>query len=209
MNPCTSKRIPAGGAAAVACALAVAAISVPVGAFAQENESGIARESGFVQEMQAELRAGLTVGSHSRSAAGLDIAPALSFDVTVRRQMWPRIALFAGYSRTAFGCEEGYCADQDVSVTGNHAALGAEWGSGGPWVRLGLLLGAVDAGADGDPSSFGVGVLGAAGLRIGTGRMQFMPGLSYRWMSASATSESAGAVALALDLGLAFRIGGG
>lgn len=200
MSRRTSKRLRAPATAAIACAL-TAALG-PVFATAQE-------ENGASQPMQVEFRAGLTVGSHSGSAAALDIDPSLSFDLAVRRQMWPRIALFAGYYRTSFGCEEGYCADQDIGVTGNHAAVGAEWGSGGPWLRLGLMAGVASAGTDGDASSFGVGVLGAGGLRIGSGRLQFMPGISYRWMSANTASESDQAVALALDVGLAYRIGGG
>lgn len=184
----------------MACALAAAAC--PVFAAAQE-------ENGAAQPMQVEFRTGLTVGSHSGSAAALDIAPSLSFDLAVRRQMWRRVALFAGYYRTAFGCEEGYCADQNIGVTGNHAAVGAEWGSGGPWLRLGLLAGIANAGTDGDASSFGVGVLGAGGLRIGSGRLQFLPGVSYRWMSANTASESDQVIALAMEVGLAYRIGGG
>jgi len=34
-------------------------------------------------QTQAEVRGGLTVGSHSASAAALDIAPAVSFDVVL------------------------------------------------------------------------------------------------------------------------------
>ena len=160
-------------------------------------------------QTQAELRSGLTVGSHSGSAAALDIAPAFSFDLVVRRQMWSSLALFGGYYRTAFGCEEGYCQDQDVTVVGNHAAVGAEWGSGGPWVRLGVLFGTTSAGTDGDPANLGVGLLGAAGLMVGSRRVRFMPGISYRWMTANSASDSDRAIALALDVGIAVRVGGG
>lgn len=191
--------VPRVAAAAIACALATAF----GGGLASAQENAVA------QEMQVEVRTGLTVGSHSGSAAALDIAPSLSVEVAVRRQMWRRIALFAGYHRTAFGCEEGYCTDQSIGVTGNHVAVGAEWGSGGPWVRLGLMLGAANAGTDGDPSRLGAGVLGSAGLSLGSGRVRFMPGVSYRWMSANTDSESHQAIALALDLGLAVRVGGG
>lgn len=159
-------------------------------------------------QTQAELRSGLTVGSHSGSAAALDISPALSFDVSVRRQMWPRVALFAGYYRTAFGCEDGYCKDQEITVVGNHAAVGAEWGSGGPWLRLGVLVGATSAGTGGDAPSLGLGVLGAAGLTVGQGRMRFMPGVSYRWMTANSATDSDRAIALALDVGVGVRVGG-
>lgn len=200
MSRRTPKRLRAPATAAIACGLAT--VLGPAAANAQE-------ENGAAQFMQVEFRAGLTVGSHSGSGAALDIAPSLSFDLAVRRQMWRRVALFAGYYRTAFGCEEGFCAEQSVGITGNHAAVGAEWGSGGPWLRLGLLAGVTSAGTDGDAPSFGAGVLGAGGLRIGAGRLQFMPGISYRWMSANTATESDQAIALALDLGLAYRIGGG
>lgn len=159
-------------------------------------------------QTQAELRSGLTVGSHSASAAALDISPALSFDVSVRRQMWRRFALFAGFHRTAFGCDDGYCKDQDITVVGNHAALGAEWGSGGPWLRLGVLVGATNAGTGGDDPSLGLGMLGSAGLSVGTGRVRFMPGLSYRWMTANSASDADRAIALALDVGVAVQVGG-
>lgn len=170
---------------------------------------GAAEAQTPVGSIQFEARGGLTVGSHTGSAAALDIAPAVSFDLVVRRQMWRQVALFAGYYRTAFGCEEGYCTDQDITVTGNHGALGAEWGSGGMWLRLGALVGTTAAGTDGDEPEMGVGVLGAAGLTVGSGRLRFLPGVSYRWMSANSASDSDSAIALALDIGFSVHWGGG
>jgi len=157
-----------------------------------------------VGTIQVEARGGLTVGSHTASWAALDIAPAVSFDLVVRRQMWPSFALFAGYYRTAFGCEEGYCTGRDITVTGNHGAFGAEWGSGGAWLRLGALFGTTSAGTDGDDPEMGAGILGAAGLTVGSGRVRFLPGVSYRWMSANSASDADSAIALALDIG--FRV---
>ncbi len=163
---------------------------------------------GAAAQTQAELRGGLTVGSISNSAAALEIAPSMSFDIVVRRQIHPRIAAFGGYFRTAFGCEEGYCKEKEITITGNHGALGVEWGRGGPWVRLGLLFGSTRAGSEGESPDLGVGVHGAAGLSVGTGRFRFLPGVSYRWLSANTPSNSAHAVALALDLGVGIQVGG-
>lgn len=163
--------------------------------------------SAAAAQIQTELRTGLTVGSHSGSAAALDFAPSWSFDLVVRKQMWERVALFGGYYRTAFGCEEGYCTDQDVTVVGNHGAVGAEWGSGGPWLRMGILFGATNAGSGGASPDLGIGLLGAAGLVVGGGRVSFMPGISYRWMTANSARDSDRAIALALDVGVAVRLG--
>lgn len=160
-------------------------------------------------QMQAELRGGLTVGSHSGSAAALDIAPAMSFDVVVKRQIDPSLAVFGGFFRTAFGCEEGFCKGRDIMVVGNHGALGAEWSLGRPWMRCGLLFGTTHAGTEGEAPEAGVGVHAAAGLSIGAGRFRFLPGVSYRWLSAGTSSASDHAVALALDLGFGVQIGGG
>ena len=160
-------------------------------------------------QLHAEVRGGLTVGSHSASAAALDIAPAMSFDVVVKRQMMPSLAIFGGFFRTSFGCEEGFCRDRDIMVVGNHGALGAEWSGGVPWVRAGLLFGTTEAGTEGEAPEAGMGFHAAAGLSVGSGRFRFLPGVSYRWLSASTASTSDRAVALTLDLGFGIRISGG
>ena len=162
-----------------------------------------------IAQMQAEVRGGLTVGSHSGSGAALDIAPAMSFDVVVKRQMTPAIAVFGGFFRTAFGCEEAFCKDREITVVGNHGALGAEWSHGAPWIRAAVLFGTTQAGTEGEAPEAGIGLHAAAGLAIGAGRFRFLPGVSYRWLSASTPSASDHAVALALDLGFGIQMGGG
>ena len=47
------------------------------------------------------------------------------------------------------------------------------------------------------------------GLGFGAGRIQIRPGVSYRWMAASTPSGSDHATAVAVDLGLSVRLGGG
>lgn len=162
-------------------------------------------------QMQAELRGGITVGNHTAHYSGLDIVPGLSLDVVVRRQIHSSFALYGGYFRTAFGCEEGYCEDRDpkISVVGNHGVLGVEWNARKPWIRGGIMFGSTRAGELGGDPSPGMGFHAAAGLTVGTGQFRFLPGLSYRWMSATQGDSEVHAVALAVDLGFAYSLGGG
>ena len=170
-------------------------------------------------QMQVEVRGGLTVGSITGSGAALDVVPAVSLDVVVRRQILQSIAVYGGYVRTSFGCEEGFCLDREPSITvvGNHGVLGVEWDPPGmeqigvqPWVRAGAMFGTTRAGTIGDdPWEPGIGVHVAVGLSVGSGTFRFLPGVSYRWMSATQGDDKGHAVAVAVDLGFAYRIGGG
>ena len=169
-------------------------------------------------QIQVEARGGLTVGSHSLSGAALDIVPAVSLDVMVRRQIVESISVYGGFIRTSFGCEEGFCVDQEPSITvvGNHGVLGAEWAPAGmsesparPWVRLGVMFGSTKAGTLGHDPNPGIGIHGAAGLSVGSGQFRFLPGVSYRWMSANQEDDKGHAVAVAVDVGFAYRLGGG
>jgi hypothetical protein len=154
-----------------------------------------------------EVRGGLAVGSHTATAAGLDFKPALSVEALVVRRTSSRFSVYGGYDRTAFGCAEGFCLERDLTVVGNHGVLGMEVRAAGPWLRLGVLFGATEVGTEGDPYDRGPGLHGAAGYAVGSGRVSFRPGLSYRWMSAKTASTSDHAVALSLDLGLGIRLG--
>ena len=108
-------------------------------------------------QTHAEFRGGLTVGNHTATAAGLDFAPALSYEALVVQRITPRLSVYGGYVRTAFGCEEGFCLDRDLTVTGNHGVLGGEAGIGGAWVRLGVLFGVTEVGTEGEPADPGPG----------------------------------------------------
>ena len=158
-------------------------------------------------QTHAELRGGPTVGSHTATAAGLDFAPALSYEVLVLRQITPLISVYGGYVRTAFGCEEGFCLDRDLTVTGNHGVLGAEARKEWAWLRLGLLLGVTEVGTEGESPDLGPGIHAGAGVTFGSGRMSFRPGLSYRWLGAKTPSSSDHAVAVGVDLGVGIRLG--
>lgn len=149
---------------------------------------------------------GLAVGSYTATAAGLDLAPRLSFQALVSRGITPRLSLYGGYARTAFGCEEGFCLDRSLTVAGNHGVLGVQVGGEGPWLRLGLMMGSVAVGSEGEAADLGAGIHGSAGLTLGSGRVGFLPALSYRWLSANDALGSGHAVALALELGVRYRL---
>jgi len=162
---------------------------------------------GLAAQTIVEAWGGLAVGSHTATAAGLDLAPRPSFQALVFREMTPRVGLFGGYSHTAFGCEEGFCLDRDLTVTGRHGIVGVELGRDGPWLRLGLLLGTVEVGSEGEASDLGPGAQVSVGLTLGSSRVRFLPALSYRWLSAGSGVGAAHAVALALELGASYRLG--
>ncbi len=158
-------------------------------------------------QTHAELRGGLTIGSHTATAGGLDFAPAVSLEVLVLRQVRSWWGLYGGYAHTAFGCDQGFCLDRGLTVTGDHLVLGAEVRRGGPWLRLGLLFGVAEVGSGGESPKAGVGIHAGAGLTLGGSRIRVLPGMSYRRMPAGTARGSAHAVALALDLGVSLRLG--
>lgn len=170
---------------------------------------------GWVGEVEAEVRTGMTIGSHSGSAAALDFVPRLSVDFVLKRRIAPNLSVFGGYFRTAFGCEDGFCAGNDLTVVGSHGALGVQWDPtaswlrGRPWFHGGLLFGSTEAGTVGDEPEPGAGLLLGTGATVQlVGRLLFMPGLSYRWLSANTASSSAHAVALSLHFGFGMKLSG-
>jgi len=156
-------------------------------------------------QTHAELRGGFTVGSHSGTAAGLDMVPELSFEALVLRQVTPLLSVYGGFARTSFGCEEGFCLDRDLTVTGTHGVLGAEARKAWAWMRLGLLYGRTEVGTEGESPDLGPGIHVGAGFTLGSGRVQLKPGLTYRWLSAKTPSASDHAVVLGGDLGVSIR----
>lgn len=153
----------------------------------------------------AELRGGYTVGSHSGTAAGLDNAPKISYEALVIHRLTPLFSVYGGFARTSFGCEEGFCLDRDLTVTGNNGILGAEARLAAAWLRLGLLFGKTEVGTEGEAPDMGPGIHVGAGFTLGTGRISLRPGVSIRRMAASTPSSSDHAVALSAEIGVGFR----
>lgn len=170
---------------------------------------------GWLSTTGVEVRAGASIGSHSASAAALDIVPKPSFDVVIRGEVIPTLSVFGGYYVTVFGCEEGFCTERDLSVVGNHLAVGAEWMPDlpqlvvQPWVRGGFLFGTTEAGTEGDPPSAGIGGDLGVGLEVALGRLLIHPGVSYRYLTANTESSTAEAVAMSFHVGFGMKLGGG
>ena len=187
---------------AIACC-----VPAPGGAAAQLSD--------WLGRAGVEVRGGVSVGNHSESAAALELTPEPSFDVVLKTEIISTLSVFGGYYRTAFGCVEGFCTGRDITVVGNHGAVGALWVPDipqlpmGPWIRAGLLMGTTRAGTEGDPPDIGFGFEFGAGLQRRFGRVQAFPGVSYRYLTANTPSSSAYAVALSAHLGIAIGLGGG
>ncbi|MYG81267.1 MAG: hypothetical protein F4187_05620 [Gemmatimonadetes bacterium] len=187
--------------------------ALAVGALAPGSAAG--QLPSWLGNTGVEIRAGASIGSHSASAAALDLVPKPSFDVVVKSEVIPALSVFGGYYMTAFGCEEGFCTERDLSIVGNHAALGAEWMPRlsqllfRPWVRGGFLFGTTEAGTEGEPPSAGIGADVGVGVEVALGRVLVLPGVSYRYLTANTESSTAEAVALSFHVGLGIRLGGG
>lgn len=168
----------------------------------------------WLGQTAVEVRAGASIGSHSASAAALDIVPKPSFDLVVKAEVIPTLSAFGGYYRTAFGCDDGFCIKRDVTVVGNHVAVGAEWVPDipqllfQPWLRAGFLFGTTEAGTEGEAPSAGIGADAGVGLEVALGRVHVLPGVSYRYLTANTESSTAEAVALSFHVGLAIGLGG-
>jgi len=158
-------------------------------------------------QFSLEIKNGLTIGSHTATAAALEIEPAYSFELLVARRLGPSMSLYGGYSRTTFGCGEGFCRGRDLKVTGKHATVGLELQRGSPWVRFGLLFGDTSVGTEGDATEAGIGFRAGTGFAFGLGRLRMRPGLSYSWMSANTSSAEDHAMALSLELGVGIPLG--
>lgn len=169
---------------------------------------------GWLGQVGVEIRGGMSIGKHSESAAAMELAFKPSFDVVLKTQVIPTLSAYGGYYRTAFGCEEGFCTGRDITIVGNHGALGAQWIPDlpqlalGPWLRGGLLVGTTRAGTDGASPNIGIGLEISAGLQRDFGRWSALPGVSYRYLTANTASSSAYAVALSAHLGIEIEVGG-
>ena len=206
MSPaaCRLRRLSASGIVGAAFILLTGASLA-----AQQPATLSAAAPGWLAELQVEARGGLTVGSHSASGAALDIAPRISVEGLARLAFTSRFAAFVGYARTAFGCDEGFCQGQEISIVGNHGMLGGEFRYGTPWVRAGVLIGTTRAGTEGEDPEIGVGFQVSSGFAIAAGRFRILPGISYRRLSAATATASDHASTLALDLGLGYTLRGG
>jgi len=155
-------------------------------------------------QIYTEVRGGTAVGSHTATAAAMELEPGLSVAGLISLQTSGVLGLYAGFVRTQFGCTNGFCTDRDITFTGNDARLGLSLSRGGPWMQVGLLYGGT--GTDGDNLNGGIGFEAGLGLVFSAGKLRFSPGLIYRQHNASTEIRTDHAVSLTLDLGIGLQL---
>jgi hypothetical protein len=156
-------------------------------------------------QFAAELRAGGAIGNYAPAAAGLETVPGPALFAAVEYRSHPSASVYAGYSRAAFGCEDGLCREQDVSVVSSGFSGGVRVHlPARAWVRVGLAALALDIDADGESERIdpAIGYELGAGFAIPiSGRFAVLPGVIYR-----STSGDDRASVVVADVGLQFRM---
>lgn len=142
---------------------------------------------------EIELRGGAAIGSHKTTYAGLEFAPRPAVDLIVGYP-FGLVRAFAGATYASYGCQNGLCRGQEVSVTGIHAMAGVEYRRWHAWARAGGSLGVVRVNG---VSSTGPGVYAAMGATIEFGGIALRPGVTYRWMG--------DALAIGVSVGVAYE----
>lgn len=163
------------------------------------------------QRITVQVNAGASVGNYSFTDAGLELVPGPSFGALAALDVTERVSVYAGYTRSDFGCEEGFCIDQDVSMTSQGPVVGALLSAGPAWARAGLGLQWLEirsTGAATSSSDPGAGFDLGAGVEFPVGgRLLVRPGLAYRRHGASTDGSDEHAAVLAAEIGVAMRVG--
>ena len=162
-----------------------------------------------------EVRGGASAGNYAAAASDFEVAPKPAFGATLSYAVTPMIGVYAGYSRSSFGCDTGFCTDRDMTFTSAGVDAGVRLalplGPVSPWVRAGVVShslgydGTMENGetrqGDGDGS---VGFEAGGGVQINLGRrLAVTPGVRYvRYGSAGED----GVAMVVGDVGLVFRM---
>lgn len=184
--------------------LVLAAMAAAVAAAPAAGQRGVA----------VEVRGGAGVGNYAAAASDFQFDPRPSFGAAVSYAPSPRWAVYAGYSRTGFGCEMGFCTDRGLTFTSSGAEAGVRLRLpvlAGPWVRAGLVSHSLDydsSPVEGEPgdgnASSGMGFELGAGLELGLGRvLAVTPGVRYVRYGAG---DDDGVAMLVGDVGLRIRM---
>lgn len=163
-----------------------------------------------------EARAGGSVGSFTPTSAGLELAPAPSWAVSVTWGPSAMIGGYVAYSAVGFRCEGAFCRGYDVSFVSRGVSLGVRGQAqlpGQPWLRAGVLLHELEQRWGGttpgnESTGAGPGFEGAIGAtwRVGP-RLYLVPGLHVGFLPTRADDgEMDHAFFTGLDLGLRFNL---
>lgn len=160
-----------------------------------------------------EVRGGAGIGNHAAAASRIGFDPGPSYGAAVSYGVTPTVGVYAGYSRTGFVCDTGFCADRGMTFTSHGVDAGVRVSlplAASPWVRAGVASHTLDYSSgmdDVDPSSgeaaSGLGVEVGAGLELRAGRtLALTPGIRYVRYGAA---DDDGVALLVGDVGLRFR----
>lgn len=158
------------------------------------------------QTVAVELRAGAAVGNYSETAAGLEWAPGPSLGLEAQLALTPVVDVYAGFTRSSFGCEAGFCTEQAATLTAQGVTAGARWAGGLPWIRAGLAWQSLDldAVAGSGSGDAGLGFDLGAGIEVGLGRTFLIrPGLTYRRVGTTLDADDGHVATFALEIGVA------
>lgn len=162
-------------------------------------------------QLSVELRGGAGAGSYEATSAGFQTLPRAAFGVSAAYAPVPSLAVYAGYGRTAFGCEEGFCRDADPTFTTSGVSAGLRVQLPvGAWARAGVARHRLDVSSTpgGQPhsgsSEAALGVETGAGWAVSLGRrVSLTPGVGYlRYDAVLADGSSDGVAVVTADVGV-------
>jgi hypothetical protein len=158
-----------------------------------------------------EARAGFSVGNDEAAASRLEPRPRPAVSLGAEYAATRLLSVYAGVSRAAFGCEEGFCTRRDVSFASTGAEAGVRLHPPRlPWLRAGVLYHTLTATTRAGPAPGESAAGRGFGYEVGAGvtvpvlrRVRLLPGLSYRTHSAASGDHVSLVTA---ELGIALRM---
>jgi opacity protein-like surface antigen len=161
-------------------------------------------------QLSLEVRGGAAVGNASQSLSGLDMAPRPAFGAGFSLPVRGPATAYAAYTRSAFGCEEGFCIDRDVTFVSHGVSAGVRLEHGQlPYLQAGLLYHALDTRArtGGDSGEAGIGYELGVGYAVPlTPRIAVTPALTYRRHDAVSGGVDGYAALVTGEIGVRFRL---
>lgn len=165
--------------------------------------------------LAVEVRGGASAGNYAGAASDFELAPMPSFGAALSYGVTERIGVYAGFSRSSFGCDTGFCVGRGMRFTSQGVDAGVELGlpvAASPWIRAGIVSHSLQYHADaaggsetrdGEEGS-GVGFSAAGGVELPLGRrLSVTPGIRYVRYGAA---NDDGVAVLVGDVGLKIRM---
>jgi hypothetical protein len=154
--------------------------------------------------LAVEARGGAAAGNYAAAASEFTLAPRPSIAVSAAYGVTDRVGVYAGISRSSFGCDTGFCAGRTVGFTSQGVDAGGELRlplPAAPWIRAGIVSHSLrHEGRQAGGVGFSAG--GGVELRLGR-RLSLTPGVRYVRYGAA---DDDGVALLVGDVGLKIRM---